>query len=769
MKKNENAKCLKFVFSTAACFALLFAALVASAASGVSAAPIAAETTAAALPASAPANIEPAGSYGADGANLDEKMKEALTAVKKVIDIDEKIYPNFNYYYYPDASGNETWNFNWYSTDGSANVNATVLGNGRILYYGRYEYNEKTPAKQVRFAELTKAEAEKKAEEFLKKMLGGEFDGYRLYYESLSYPSDRYNLVYMLAKNGYDYPEYQLYAEVDKITGEILSFSNYNYAYLAPEAPEIEYQNVSSPISQEEALNAYLENIGVELVYASYYNYETKENKIQPVYRLKNKYGEYISAADGSVVDASASPGFAPIYAYGGRGAGVSMDSNKAQSLNAEEGEAYFSEAELLELAKARNYITADEALDIVAKAFDLDMEHLKDFSKNTSLQGDYMDPEKYHWNISLYSNSETRYESYYATVNAKTGTVLSYSGNSYSVYDSAKSEEAEGVYTYEQAKEIVMKKIKELCPVDVDANFGFADQDQGDGAYYYYFNFPRTVNGITFESNGIYVTFDNISGKITGYSFQWFDKAVFPKLDKLVSPEKALESIAGFAGYDICYVSNGMTENGKINALLVYRFGYEMAVDAFTGKCVGWNFEEAEPPAEEPDYKDLEGHWGESTVWTLTNNGIYVWGGTIFDPDAVITKGELIGYLRFFMYNSYYFTQTESSIFVNQFAYRLMETYGADADFDKAITKQEAAKIICEIAGYGELGQHTEIFSYPFNDDNCDDEYKGYVAIIKAFGLILGDEGGNYDGTKELTRAEAAAIIYNIVMTFSK
>ena len=773
MEKTQNAKFVKFALSAAACFALLFFAMLASA-GAVNAAPMpempaGAEPTAnATMP--MPATEVPSAAYGgggaADGADLEAKMREALTAVKKVIDIDEKIYVNFNYYYYPDASGNDNWNFIWYSKDGNANINATVLGNGRVLYYGKYDYDEKYASKQVRFAELTKAQAAAKAEAFLKKMLGREFEGYRLYYQSLSYPSDRYSLVYVLAKNGYDYPDFQLYADVDKITGDILSFSNFRYDYAGSDAFEFEYQSASSVISRQEALDSYLENIGIELIYTSYYDYESREHKIHPVYRLKNNYDEYISAADGSVVEIADPSGFMPLPM-------PRAEAESAKAMSADSGgmggAVSFSEAELTELAKAGGYITADEAVAIIAKAFDLAPADLENFTVNTYLESDYMDRDKYLWGISMYSSSETMYENHYATVDAKTGTIIYYSGSSYSVYGPAKGQDPGRAYTFEQAKEAALEKIREICPADIDADFELVSFNDEKGAASYYFNFQRKVNGILFDGNGVSVSFDSIAGKISHYSFRWFDKADFPKLSKIVSPEKALGKIADYAGYDIYYTSNGLTEDGKINAVLVYKFGASVYVDPFTGKCIDWNFEEAAAPAVDPDYKDLEGHWGENTVWTLTNNGIYVWGGTIFNPDAAITKGELVSYLRFFAYNAYYFTQIESSIFVNQFAYRQMDAYSSGADADKILTKQEAAKIVCEIAGYGELGQHTEIFAYPFNDDNCDAEYRGYVAIMKAFGLILGDEDGNYDGTKTLTRAEAAAIIYNIVMTFGE
>ncbi|MCL1858189.1 MAG: S-layer homology domain-containing protein [Oscillospiraceae bacterium] len=778
MFKKQNLKAILSVISVILIFSLMFGSLVmiASAAPAVN---VDYEATAApSMP--VPMPVVPVAEedididYGDkimsdDKAGLDEKMKEVLTAVKKVISIDDKVYPNFNYNYYPDGM-NDTWYFSWNGDKKSIEV--TVLGTGKIIYYGKYEYNENYYANYIKLAKITKSDAAKKSDTFLKKVLGDEFNGYRLYYQNMYYPSDRYSLSYVLSKNGYDYTNFQLNVNVDKLTGEVVGFSR-NYLYYDANNNTISYQDASKVISEEEALESYLENIGLELVYMSNYDWQKKELNVQPVYRLKGNYNEYISAVSGELIQIEDYYGPVPLMNDGNivaeeREAGASMDF----------GGVYFSEAELAGMKNAKDYITADKAIEIIAEAFDIDFGDFENYQKNTNLYADYMDQDKYLWNINLYSRDDrTRYEYYHANIDAKTGTVISYSGYSYPVYYDYDGSgiikgyvEPEPVYNYGEVKKIVLDKIKELCPVDFESNFeliSYADVDDEDMSNYYYFNFVRKVNGIKFESNGIYVGFDNSTGKIASYNFNWYEKAKFPKLDKIVSPEKALDAVAEYSGYNIYYATDGLTDDGKLNAVLIYRFDNNILVDPFTGKCIDWGFSEAKKPEALPDYKDLSGHWSEKIVKTLTDNGIYVWGGEKFEPDKAITKGEFISYLRFLIYNSYYFTQSESSIFVNQYAYRFIEQDGEDSD--KIITKQEAAKIICEIAGYGELGKHAEIFVYPFEDDKFDDEYKGYVAIIKAFGLVLGDGKENFNGTDELTRAGAAAIVYNIIMSFSK
>ena len=793
--KTQNAKNFLSVTAVFLIFALLFSslAMLASAAPEVNA-----DSEATAVATESPSNpampmpddekmpAAVAEKYGypqPNDANLDEKMKEALTTVKKVLDIDDKIYTNFNYNYYPGDEYNYntgSWYFYWYSNDGRANINVQVMENGKILYYNKYSYSENYYVKYVKLAEVSKAAAKSKADAFLKKLLGDEFDGYRLYNQNLYYPSDRYDISYVLTKNGYDYPNFQLYISVDKMTGDIVGFNRNTYPYFETGNNNINYQNASKVISQEKALESYLENFGLNLSYVNYYDWDAKEYKIYPAYSLNYKYNEYISAVDGSLIQVG--DYYGPVGLSYGAGVAENMAyDTKAQRAEAEDGGVYFSEAELLEMAKAKDFITADKAIEIMIEAFDLELGDLSGFQKGTYLQNDYILKDKYFWSISLYKQTETMYEGYSAYIDAKTGTIQTYSGYSkpmYGYYDSNGDGRADGildkngnpvpVYKYDEAKKIVTEKVKELFPYDMDEELVFVENEIDPSNYWYSFNFVRQVNGINVDGNGVYINFDNMTGKISYYNFSWIENVEFPKLDDIVSEEEALKSIADFCGYNIYYMTDGATEDGKINAVLIYTFDGSIMVDPFTGKCINWDSSEAEKYDNSiPDYKDLGGHWSEKIVKTLADNGIYVWGGDKFEPDKAITKGEFINYIRFIIYNYYYFNELNMGLTFNPYSLYNNDTLNTDLDIN--LTKQEAAKLICEISGYGEIGKHYEIFQYPFTDDKCDKEYQGYVAILKVLGLVLGDGAGNFNGTDTLTRAGAASMVYNIIMTFNK
>jgi hypothetical protein len=719
------------------------------------------------------------GDFGGGSPELDDGLAEAISAVKRYFSIDEKRFTQFNWHYWPGDGfySPDSWYLSWNSNDWNAQISAQITSGGILLHYYRYEWSPDFNARNIKLAEITKAAAERRANTFMRRVLGDDASRYRLSEHHLGFPSDRHNLNYVLTHEGYDHPNYNISVSIDKMTGEIVGFGRGGHMFFHDLSEDIlEYQDSSATISQEQAMQAYLEHIGLELVYTSWYDWQTRRINVRPVYRLKNNWDQFISAVDGSLVtiDFNIHPvGAAPMT--GGAMSNVAMES----SANDGAARVSFSGVEQAAIDSAGDFITADEAVRAVIKAFDLGIDDLSGYSVSTHLNSDHINRNQYIWNVSLSGWSEARSEWYSGSVDARNGNIIHFwqSVSEHTFFDDGSGRmmrgfvEPEFIYTYEQAKEIVLSKVKELSPHDLDENFEFIDGSNNRSpimpldakSSHYGFTFVRKVNGIQFADNAIYVGFNNMSGKIESYSFTWYEDARFPRLSGVITPEAALASIVDFSDYTIRYMSNGMTEGGKINVSLIYSFNYFVMVDPFTGGWLNWNFDEmAKGDASLPDYQDLDGHWSKDIVNTLADNGIYVWGGDAFEPDKYITRGEFLNYLRFYTHSSWMFTSLDSSIFINPHAYNLNNI--ADPNAGNIITKQEMAKIICEVAGYGELAKHHRIFVYPFDEDESDAAYRGYITILKAFGII---EGDSFDAKANLTRAEAASIIYNIIMSF--
>jgi len=724
-----------------------------------------------------------------------ENMTQALTAAKTYFNIDDKIYTQFNYNYY-DAKDPKysRWQFTWNSDDYQKRISMTVSTDGKIFYYDRYDY---TANNSIVFAKISKSDAQKTSDALLTNLLGNEYKNYRLLSSSIAYPSDRYILNYIYSKNGYDFGQYQINVGVDKITGDILNFYvNSNY-YTSDS--DFSFQDAAKIISKDDAVKSYLDNFGLDLKYASYFDYSTKKLTVKPVYSIKsNNDNAYISAADGKLTKIT----YADPYVYAGDD--VSTSYNSAAGLGAVEATAAapmadkaagqtvtFSAAETAQLDKLKNYITSDKAVSILVNVLGLSQDDIKNLKQSVNLSKDYINQNQYIWNIYLYYDSASAADgqtgSYNGQIDARNGNIINYSRYSYIPYKYGASQDTtpDYMYTYGEAKNMVTEQIKKILPYDLDSNFEFVDTPQitpvynalngdvnADKQSSYYFSFVRKVNGLQFPSNTVYVNFDNITGKITSYSLIWYEDAVFPKLDSIVSPETALNTIIGYSDFVVKYMSNGFNAAKKVNVSLVYDFkdSYLQCVDALTGKYINsWDFTEITKPENTAahNYQDLKGHWSEQTVNTLTNNGIYVWGGDKFEPDKAITKNELINYLNFYSNSySYYGSYAVPALFKSP------ETSSAADDSGKTLTREEAAQIICQYLGYDELGKNYSIFKYPFNTDPnySDEQYRGYITIINSFGLFSGipnmmpADSNIYNAKAPFTRAEAASIVYNMI-----
>ena len=106
---------------------------------------------------------------------------------------------------------------------------------------------------------------------------------------------------------------------------------------------------------------------------------------------------------------------------------------------------------------------------------------------------------------------------------------------------------------------------------------------------------------------------------------------------------------------------------------------------------------------------------------------------GGEFKPDEYITASEFNKLLSFLFIE----TSDNSS--------ELLTREGAAVSFVKAIGLDAAAR-------------YDDIFVQPFNDVT---QNKGYIAILKAMGIFSGDNNGSFNPYNNLTRGEAAVIIY--------
>ena len=677
-------------------------------------------------------------------------METALIAVKNLIDIDDDVYTDFSYssgYSNYETMEDMVWSFSW-SDEKSAYIYAYVTSDGVVLQYRKFFYDEK----YFGFAEISKTAAIAAADEFIKKAKPDSFEYYKQPSEiTININSNDYSLNYFAEINGYTFSTSQASLNVNKFTGEVTGYSTSNI-----EPARFKFENADSIISPADAVAAYAGKIGLSLEYRGYYDYESRAYTVYPVYLLDSGGDKYISATTGEVVQFVHDLGVDDMIAYNTGGAGSAPAAMAAADMAMEaesgSGRQALSAAEISALERMSGFITNEQAVQKLIEAAELTDVDLSTFhDKYVNLQRDYMDRDRYFYDIMLYRYNEQLSKDddvvgIYGRVNAETGRVNSFN-ISYPAYPYA---EVDKSFSEEQAEAAVEEFLKRIAPDELEKSIKESATLSYRGESYY-FRYIREVDGIPFRNNGISVALNHYTGKIVNYSLDWIENVEFPGVDGVLTYEHALQVFAEQVGFRTDYITTGQG-----NAALVYEFKNYSPIDPFTGTALNYNGKPLADRTVTPDYSDVIGHWSEGVVTRLVDNGVYSWGGS-FEPGKIMTELE---FLQYILLLEYYYSP------IDPIPYMEMRGIRIDADADKLLTRQEAARIIVEYLGYGKLAEQSEWFVYPFSDSVAD-EYKGYVTICYMLGIVNGSNG-KFNAAEQITRAQAASMLHNLIIAKS-
>ena len=688
--------------------------------------------------------------------SLDKSMETALIAAKSLIDIDDDIYTEFNYY--SSFSNYETregliWRFSWYNNV-SGEIYASVTGEGTLLGFDKYDWD----SRPFGFAKIGKDAAMVAADGFIKK---ANPDTYQ-YYKSesgatTSIHSSDYGINYTAVINGYPFDASYISVRIDKNTGEVTGYYTSN---ISPD--KYRFEDAAELISENAAAAAYAEKIGLSLSYNSNYDYESSKLTVFPVYTF-NSYGDcYISAKTGEVVNYVYDRGLeGGKYAYDD----YSMSPLMAGADAAETGRsANLTPAERSAIENVAGFLTSEQALAKLLEAAALPKLDTSVFEgQYINLNRDYVDKDRYIYDIYMYNYSD--YSETFDTigsingrVDATTGRVLAFDYN-YSGFPSS-DKLAMNFSQAETAAEAFLRRMApgEFAKTKLETK---SDFDPDVYEYYwssykwgsYYFSYTRYENDIPFRDNRISVTINAYTGKITGYSLDWYEKITFPSISNVLTPQQAITVFVAQIGSEIKYITTG-----EGNTALVYDFDSWLYIDPYTGKGIDYTGDPLSDPSILPDYTDVKGHWSDSYVTKLFDNGVYQWGGK-FEPDKVMTEYEFLQYIL--LADQYSYARIDPQMYFKQ------RGVDVEASPDKPLTRQEAVRIIVEYLGYGKLAKQSEWFVYPFTD-SVTDSHKGYITICYMLGIINGDNGGRFNGSNNVTRAHAAVLLHNLIIAQS-
>ena len=345
-----------------------------------------------------------------------------------------------------------------------------------------------------------------------------------------------------------------------------------------------------------------------------------------------------------------------------------------------------------------------------------------------------------------------------YITLDAKTGAIRSLS-TSYPLWE--REQDALGLTDrLSPAEEFLALAVPELMAQAEPCTL--KGYDEGDELV-----FAQVHEGYFYPDNSITVHVDPTSGTVDQFYYDWDEDVTFASSEGIVSEkealaayEDALEVTLGYVAWPIditaaddpiydSYIQWGYTYVEELRLAYYYGgVGEVRGVDALTGEA-----ERSEQTEESFAYDDVGAAPEKEMIETLGLAGVGFAGGK-FQPEAALTVRDAVTLLL--QAEGSYVPERDEDLLARAADQRFMEAGG---DSDKVVTRMEFIKMILTPSRYGDAAQLGGIWASRFEDANEGDA--GYAAIATALNMA---DGSGMDPREELTRADAAAILYQFM-----
>ena len=631
-----------------------------------------------------------------------------------------------------DYNGEITYSFRWSDEDGSQTITVDADADGHITGY--YRYSDDWYKDESRFVidpgfDITELEAYAAAE--LEKMAPELFenDTDRLtavpYNGSLSLDErSRYSFTFVREYNGVEVKDNNAAITVlNTKDGYVVSDANISWDYKTQFAPP------ESVIGTEAAQAALAEKFAPQLAYRKSYGDDEK-------YFLEYTFGEtkYISAESAEEIEEDPKTSYVPYQEKTENSAAMDSGSSGGGS-----SRVTLTPEEIAELENIAGLKSLDELLNTLYSMPELGVSAPADSSAVSS--NTFKVDDGYRVSVSITEKSEdSEYpeSSVYASFDAQTGELLSFSRYGRDIYLSS---ETDKTLSREKARDFLDKYFSDkTATAKLD--------EESDSAY-----FVRLVNDIPYSDNYIYASWDEENGYISSFGAEWDgDISAIPAPGGIISSDDA--AAAAFAKYPaktIYIISDGAYRQ-------VYTFSCAgIRIDAFSGKIVDYNGEEI-TDAHSGSYADTDGHWVASIASELAKYGIVI-EGEMLRPDEEITQSEFLK-LIYSGILGYPAPADSEQVYRRLIGQQVLSD--EEINSQAPITRENAIRYLLRAMGIREVAEISGIYICDFADsaDISADKF-GYCAIAKGFGIVSGSDGYLYPQSN-ITRAEALTMIYN-------
>lgn len=653
-----------------------------------------------------------------------ESMQKTLEHAKTVLTIPEE-YTEFSYHSQTDADGIVYWTFRW-SGEQKGNMEATFSEDGVLASYYAWVYTE---SYDDSLANYNHSEAKEIAKEFIQKV-NPQVYPYLLEDTPDGENRDSRTAFFTFREYRNDIPTFAntVSVTVDKYHGIVRNYQS---------AKRMEgFLETETKLTEAEAKELYLRDIGIRMEYRMYYNYQTKTYKVFPVYSLKDTTGKAICAVTGEVLE----PYFPESFLFRVYNGAMSDLIMKEQASGVQ-----FTPEELAALANVSEVLSKEDAEKLVKEKISA----LKDYTlRSASLQRDYRDETRLFWYLDFQKDGD----GYRASVqlDAKTGQLLGFS----LPQNSSKNT----TFTKEDAKKVAEAFLQKEA-ADVFPKTAYTEEvhtyvplaKEGTLPNSYEITYQRMENGISVNGNYLTVRVDADTKQVGSYNRSFTEGLSFPDISTCLSETEIFDIMDEKMDFLVTYLP---TEEGNKLAYTFLQPESQM-FDPYTGKLLSYDGTDLQESFV-PQYTDIHGHWAEEMILTLLDNGYY-FPEHDFRPDDSITKKE---FLQFFKMIG---NDTDEEL--NKFIAKIEEIPAEAADVNAVMTKETISKYFIYYLGYQKIAAVDEMFLYPFPDGEAvDASFKGDITILTGLGIFKGSSDGHFYPKKELTRAEAVSCVYHFL-----
>lgn len=343
-------------------------------------------------------------------------------------------------------------------------------------------------------------------------------------------------------------------------------------------------------------------------------------------------------------------------------------------------------------------------------------------------------------------------------TVDAMTGALIScyaYGDEIYGINSDALADEA----AFARAKEIADAFLTKYVS-DYAAHLCVERMDSQSSSEVYrpriVMRFARVENDVPFRQDGANITINVRTGMVDSYSLEWTDGMTFETNDGVIGEEAAYAAYCEAVSAKLCWHAIPVSyENYEQQYEMALCYGLvaeprTTAVGAKDGAVIADKTDE-----QSYDYSDVTG----TAANQLAAYGVGI-PGERFMPEQLITWREAAALLVQLDGTDAWSMDDEMLIL-----YARNNRINVDqAMLESYVTRGDFVKTLLDMSGYGRAAAISGAYHADFTDAEMLGEMLGYAALAEAMQVATPDESGAFSAEAELTRAQAAEMIWRFI-----